>query len=157
MRKITSIWLHCTATPAGRHVTVGEIDRWHRMRGFRSPSGVHIGYHYVIYLDGSVHEGRPVAEAGAHVKGYNEESIGICYVGGLVPGAGSDGQTAPRYLPADTRTPAQRQAMHRLILQLMHQYGLSPDEVRCHNEVARKACPGFSRETIIGELANLCL
>ena len=56
MRNINEIIIHCTATPEGRHVTVADIDSWHRARGFAS-----IGYHYVIYLDGSVHAGRDVA------------------------------------------------------------------------------------------------
>ena len=49
MRTINQIIIHCTATKAGRKTTVEEIDRWHRARGFRC-----IGYHYVIYLDGTV-------------------------------------------------------------------------------------------------------
>jgi len=61
MRKIDKIILHCSATPEGRHVTVRDIDRWHRDRGFSE-----IGYHHVIYLDGSIHRGRPEEKAGAH-------------------------------------------------------------------------------------------
>ena len=55
MRRIDKIILHCSATPEGRNVTVEDIRAWHIERGFRT-----IGYHYVIYLDGSVHAGRPV-------------------------------------------------------------------------------------------------
>ena len=54
MRKINEIIVHCTATPEGRHVTVADVDNWHRARKFNG-----IGYHYLIYLDGSIHEGRP--------------------------------------------------------------------------------------------------
>ena len=93
MRKITEIILHCTATAAGRHFTVADIDRWHRQRGFKG-----IGYHYVVYLDGSVHAGRREEEAGAHCLGHNARSIGVCYVGGL-DAAGK---------PSDTRTQAQK-------------------------------------------------
>ena len=64
MRKINLIVVHCTATPDGRDVTVADIDKMHRAKGWKS-----IGYHYVIYRDGSVHEGRPVTEVGAHVYG----------------------------------------------------------------------------------------
>lgn len=45
MRTINRIILHCTATPRGRHVTVSDIDRWHKARGFAG-----IGYHYVTGL-----------------------------------------------------------------------------------------------------------
>lgn len=121
------IIVHCTATPRGRAVTVAEIDRWHRMRGFDC-----IGYHYVVMLDGSVEPGRPVGKAGAHCKGKNQHSIGVVYVGGLE----SDGKT-----PADTRTPAQRQALLRLIERLKHEYGVTA--VRGHRDFAPKACPCF--------------
>lgn len=56
MRKIDDIIIHCTATAEGRDVSVADIRRWHKARGF-----VDVGYHYVVYLDGSVHEGRPLA------------------------------------------------------------------------------------------------
>ena len=78
MRKIDKIIIQCTATSEGRAVTVDEIRRWHKERGFSD-----IGYHYVIYLDGSVHEGRPIDKVGAHCKEHNSNSIGIAYVGGL--------------------------------------------------------------------------
>ena len=76
MRVIDEIIVHCTATPQGRAVSVDDIDRWHRQRGFAG-----IGYHFVVYLDGTVHTGRPIGLAGAHCKGHNAHSIGICYVG----------------------------------------------------------------------------
>lgn len=89
MREINSLIIHCSATPEGRDFTVEDIDRCHRQRGFRC-----IGYHYVIYRDGSIHPGRPVACEGAHCLGHNADSIGICYIGG-VDAAGK---------PKDTRT-----------------------------------------------------
>ena len=78
MRKIDDIIIHCTATAEGRDVSVADIRRWHKARGF-----VDVGYHYVVYLDGSVHEGRPLAQVGAHCRGHNAHSVGVCYVGGL--------------------------------------------------------------------------
>ena len=78
MRELKRIIIHCTATPEGKHFDVATIRRWHvKDRGWKD-----IGYHYVIYLDGSVHEGRPVEQAGAHTSGHNADSIGIVYVGG---------------------------------------------------------------------------
>ncbi|MDU3761109.1 MAG: N-acetylmuramoyl-L-alanine amidase [Bacteroides sp.] len=64
MRKINKVIIHCSATPEGRDYTVADIDRWHRERGFDG-----IGYHYVVYRDGSIHAGRDVAKIGAHCKG----------------------------------------------------------------------------------------
>ena len=55
MRKIDKILVHCAATPEGKDFTVEDIDKWHKARGFKK-----IGYHFVIYNDGSVHEGRNI-------------------------------------------------------------------------------------------------
>lgn len=58
-------------------IGVKEIDRWHKQRGW---SG--IGYHYVIRRNGAIENGRPIEKIGAHVRGHNAYSIGICLVGG---------------------------------------------------------------------------
>jgi hypothetical protein len=90
MRKIDLIIVHCADTPNGKHFTVEDIDDWHQDRGFlRSPDAQkdfnhtlgHIGYHFVIYVDGTIHTGRGVNEVGAHAEGYNKNSIGICLIG----------------------------------------------------------------------------
>jgi N-acetylmuramoyl-L-alanine amidase len=78
MRKINKIILHCSATPEGRHHDVADIRRWHLKRGFND-----IGYHFLIHIDGTVEEGRPLNKQGAHCSGQNRGSIGICYVGGM--------------------------------------------------------------------------
>lgn len=127
MRKIDKIILHCSATPEGKNFTVKDIDRWHRQRGFRC-----IGYHFVIYRDGSIHKGRPVAQVGAHCKGHNATSIGICYIGGVA----ADGKT-----PKDTRTPEQRLAIRKLVAELQTDYPSAV--VHGHYEFANKACPSF--------------
>lgn len=127
IRKIDKIIVHCSATPEGRAVSVDDIRRWHRERGFRT-----IGYHYVVYLDGSIHCGRPVEEVGAHCLGQNGSSIGICYVGGL---------DAKSLLPKDTRTGAQRQSLRRLVERLMKCFPEAT--VHGHREFAAKACPCF--------------
>ena len=144
MRKINLIVVHCTATPEGRDVTVADIDRMHRAKGWKS-----IGYHYVVYRDGSVHAGRPVSEVGAHVYGHNANSIGVVYVGGVA----KDGKTAK-----DTRTPAQRRALIDLLRKLKKQYpgaricghrDLSPDlnhDGKIEPSEWVKACPCFNAE-----------
>lgn len=128
MRKIDKIIIHCAATPEGKDFTVQQIDAWHRQRGFRC-----IGYHFVIYRDGSVNVGRPLCEAGAHTIGHNANSIGICYIGGCA----ADGKT-----PKDTRTTAQRAALVRLVAELKAKYPSAT--VHGHNEYAAKACPSFN-------------
>lgn len=85
MREIKRHVIHCSDTPAGRHTTVEDIDGWHGKRGFHFESDQtelkHIGYHFVIYVDGTIHAGRPVTISGAHAKGYNSTSIGTCVIG----------------------------------------------------------------------------
>lgn len=126
MRKITEIIIHCSATPAGRYHTVQDLDNWHRQRGFRK-----IGYHYIVYLDGSIHPGRPVEEPGAHCTGHNQHSIGVCYIGGY----------NEYFEPCDTRTPEQKESLRQLLRDLQQQY---PDAtVHGHYEFADKSCPCF--------------
>ncbi|MDE6449005.1 MAG: N-acetylmuramoyl-L-alanine amidase [Muribaculaceae bacterium] len=126
MRKIDMIIVHCSATPAGRNVSVEEIDRWHRERGFDC-----IGYHYVVGLDGTVYTGRPAERAGAHCKGYNTRSIGVCYIGGV----------DAAFKPSDTRTDEQKKALRLLLTELRHRFNGA--EVRSHGDFAAKACPCF--------------
>ena len=128
MRKINSIIIHCSATIEGKDYTVADIDRWHRARKFAC-----IGYHYVIYRDGSVHEGRSIGQMGAHCTGHNAESIGICYIGGL----DLSGK------PKDTRTPQQREALVKLVGDLQKKYGITKQRIYGHREFANKACPCF--------------
>lgn len=94
MRDINEIIVHCTATPEGKDYTVADIDRWHKQKGWKG-----IGYHYVVYRDGTIHSGRPVARTGAHCYGHNKNSIGVAYVGGLAP----DGKTPQGHAHRSTK------------------------------------------------------
>ncbi|MCR5850117.1 MAG: N-acetylmuramoyl-L-alanine amidase [Bacteroidaceae bacterium] len=129
MRNISEIIVHCSATPEGRDVTVKDIDAWHRKRGFKC-----IGYHYVIYRDGSIHQGRPEEEHGAHCKegGHNRHSIGVCYIGGM---------TADMKKDKDTRTPEQQQALIALLKELKARYPNAT--IHGHRDFAARACPSF--------------
>lgn len=131
MRRITEIIIHCSATPEGKDFTVEDIRRWHLARKFAD-----IGYHYVIYRDGSIHKGRAENIAGAHCQGHNANSIGICYIGGVA----KDGKT-----PKDTRTPQQKTALRQLVNQLKFYYPHAT--VHGHNEFSSKACPSFNVQT----------
>ena len=125
MRQIDEIIIHCSATEAGSDYGAADIDRWHRQRGFRC-----IGYHYVVRIDGTVEKGRGDDEVGAHCKGHNRHSLGVCYIGGL-----RDGH------PADTRTPAQRQALTQLLKALTTRHPNA--HIHGHRDFAPKACPCF--------------
>lgn len=131
MRIINEIIIHCSATPEGKDYTVEQIRQWHKQRGFSD-----IGYHYVIYRDGSIHSGRPIERIGAHCLKHNAHSIGICYIGGV----SKDGKT-----PKDTRTDAQKESLIKLIKELKAKYPKAT--VHGHREYANKACPCFDAKS----------
>lgn len=126
MRNIDKIILHCAATPEGRHFDVKDIDAWHKQKGW---SGV--GYHYVVLLDGTIEYGRPIHRSGAHTKGLNSSSIGICYIGGV------DLEGSPK----DTRTDCQKESLLQLmhVLRKMHPGA----DIHGHRDFSAKACPSF--------------
>ena len=129
MRSINEIIVHCAATREGRDFTVEDITRWHKARGFAT-----IGYHYVIYRDGSIHEGRPLEQIGAHCVGHNKHSIGICYVGG---------KTKDMKQNKDTRTLAQKAALLTLLIELRKMYPNA--KIVGHRDYDKhgKTCPNF--------------
>lgn len=129
MREICKIVLHCSATPEDRYHDASDLDRWHRSRGWNG-----IGYHFVILLDGTVETGRPLERQGAHVRGHNKDSIGICYIGGV---------SADRTHPLDTMRKEQADSFLDLVEELREEFGHIP--VMGHNDFpgVAKACPSF--------------
>lgn len=88
LNQINEIIIHCADTPNGVFYSAEDIDAWHKHRHFIRDKKLahysnlkHIGYHYVIYLDGSIVVGRRNDETGAHAKGHNSNSLGICLIG----------------------------------------------------------------------------
>lgn len=74
---INEIIVHCSDTRIDQNFDISDIRSWHKQRGWSD-----VGYHYYIKLDGTVQYGRPIDVKGAHVKGRNYRSIGICFEGG---------------------------------------------------------------------------
>lgn len=140
---IRYIVLHCSATRSTQDYSPEALERDHRGRGFRG-----IGYHYYVRRSGEVIPCRPLDQIGAHVRGYNACSWGVCYEGGL--------DSAGR--PADTRTPEQRASLLRLLRQLkdyapqayiLGHRDLSPDrngDGRITSEEWLKSCPCLEAE-----------
>ena len=87
--------VHQSATNRKQKCDVFDIHRWHIERGW---SG--IGYHFVIEKDGVLRSGRPLDTVGAHCKGFNSESVGICMVGGL----NQQGETVDNFSDAQYKT-----------------------------------------------------
>jgi len=134
-RKINYIVVHCSATRRGHDFDVFDINRWHKDRGW---SGC--GYHYVLNLDGSVSIGRGVDYSGAHVRGHNSDSIGICLIGGL------DESRNPK---ENSFTNAQMLFLRELLDELKKLY---PDaEILGHRDFkgVRKACPCMEVKDIL--------
>lgn len=143
-RSITLIVVHCTATKVDADFTQKDLLRCHRARGMKM-----VGYHFYIRKDGFIWSTRPMEMVGAHCLGYNRESIGVAYEGGL----NSQG------LPADTRTAQQKHSLRVLIRTLKKMFpiqrvcghrDLSPD--RNGNGVVEpsewlKQCPCFEVAT----------
>jgi hypothetical protein len=141
-RQIKSIIIHCSATPNGQWFQAGEIDRWHKERGFKrsdefrarqNPLLAAIGYHFVILINGSVATGRSLDEVGAHAKGFNAKSVGICLIG------------------TDQFTAAQWKALRENVLKLQEHVMLMQGDsvaprVLGHGDLpgVGTSCPGFS-------------
>jgi N-acetylmuramoyl-L-alanine amidase len=127
MRLIDTIILHCSATLPGQECDAHTIDGWHKANGWDG-----IGYHFIVLPDGIIEYGRPISIIGAHCKGFNESSIGICYIGGYDHNS----------KPADTRTDAQKKALADICLSL---YSAFPDSlVVGHRDLTHdRDCPCF--------------
>jgi N-acetylmuramoyl-L-alanine amidase len=89
-KSTTDIIIHCSATKPSQDIGFDEIDSWHKKRGWTG-----CGYHDIIRRDGSIEFGRNRKEAGAHVKGYNDKSVGIVMVGGI----SEDGKPENNFTP----------------------------------------------------------
>jgi len=128
MRKIDLIVIHCSATKPGMDIGAKEIRQWHMEKGWSD-----IGYHWIIRRDGTLEKGRPPWKAGAHAKGYNSNSLGICLVGGV-----SDSGKAE-----DNFTDEQWERLLKVINRLQDAYPEA--EVKGHRDLpnVNKECPCF--------------
>lgn len=144
MREISEIVVHCSATRPqwmSEHplsAKIAEIKVWHLARGWSD-----IGYHFLIDRNGAQGKGRPIERVGAHVRGHNRGTIGVCLIGGH--GAAS----TDKFL--DNFTEAQDESLRTMIGDLWSYYGHLI--VSGHNEYAAKACPGFDVQTWLNERA----
>ena len=122
MREIKYIAVHCTAT--SQNVKVETILKNWKAKGWKRP-----GYHYLIDKDGVIHNLHPEEQFSNGVKGYNMQTINVCYIGGL---------------KVDDRTDAQKAIMLGL---LKHLKGKYPNAlIQGHRDFpnVNKACPRFN-------------
>jgi N-acetylmuramoyl-L-alanine amidase len=119
-RHVNLIVIHQSASNNPAHDNVETIEKWHRERGFKK-----IGYHYFISKNGTVFNGRKEDEVGAHTKGHNSYSIGICLSG--------EGE----------KTATQLNALEILLIDVCSRYGLEKASIVGHKDLANTECPGF--------------
>ena len=127
MRKIDLIVIHCSATREDRPYPVTSLIADHQKRfGFT-------GYHYYVTRDGTVYQTRHENLVGAHARGYNQHSLGVCYEGGLNKRGEAD----------DTRTPQQKAALLALLKSLKHTHPTAT--ILGHHDLpgVTKPCPCF--------------
>jgi len=124
VREVSKIILHYTETDM-KGQTAALITDWHKKRGFST-----IGYHYFIRRNGRVEVGRKESDVGAHCKGYNSESIGICLAG------------------KNIFTKAQFAALKQLLADLKKRYPNAT--LHGHREFNPfKECPGFDYSAFV--------
>ena len=140
MRKINKLIVHCSATPEFKDFDVDDITEWH----VKGNGWSDCGYHYVIKLDGTVQDGRPIEKIGAHCKGNNRDSIGICYIGGM-------NKNMENW--KDTRTTEQCDSLYNLLSELKIEF---PDViVYGHKDFTdKKECPSFDAKEEFKEISN---
>ena len=128
MREINKIIVHCSATKPSMDVCAGDIRQWHKGKGWDD-----IGYHYVIKRDGTLEKGRDMRKAGAHAKGHNFRSAGICLIGGIDEDKNAD----------DNFTLKQYNTLIQLISFLKMTFPI--DDVLGHRDLpdVNKECPCF--------------
>lgn len=129
MRRISRIVVHCTA--GNQRATAADVAAYHtRSLGWHRP-----GYHYVVEASGAVVCICDETYVANGVRGYNSNSIHVCYTGGV-------DLTRPGHPPVDNRTAAQRESLLSLLRDLRRRY---PQAVICsHRDLNRaKACPSF--------------
>lgn len=130
MNKPSRIVIHCSDTPTGRDVRAHEIHAWHVGQGWDA-----IGYHAVVELSGKVEQGRPWYVVGAHARGHNTNSLGICIVG------------------RGEYSSAQVSSLKVKVRMWMREFGIDKDSVVGHYELdSGKSCPMIDMDAFRSEL-----
>lgn len=126
--KTDYIVIHCAATPPQMDVDISTIAEWHKARGFKT-----VGYHFFIKRDGTRQKGREINAVGAHVVGFNHNSVGICMAGGMDRHAKT---------PENNFTDAQWATLYLTLKELHEEFPRAV--IVGHRDLnAGKACPSF--------------
>ena len=126
MRKIDKIILHCSDSDIKAHDDVRVIREWHKKRNFKD-----IGYHYYIRKDGMIQKGRTWGTVGAHCRGQNKASLGICLGG--------------RYKFTQKQFESLRELLNRI------ERELGELDIYGHYAFSEKTCPNFDVEQFVND------
>ena len=113
--------VHCSDTPNSQNLTAIDIHQMHLGFGWNG-----IGYHKVILRNGEIENGRPEYWEGAHVKGKNLVSLGVCLIG------------------RDNFTNKQFNSLEALLKSWKKKYPHAIIEGHCDTETTNKTCPNFN-------------
>lgn len=133
MRELNEVIVHCADTRIDQNFDVNDVKSWHLNNGWSD-----IGYHYYIKLDGTIQKGRDINISGAHCKGRNSNSIGICFEGGKK----EDGTKW------DSATYEQIQSFNSLFYALEDVFCIKL-KLSAHYEYSSKTCPNFKKEILL--------
>lgn len=127
-RSFSAVVVHYSASD---DVSASTIRQWHLERGFSD-----IGYHFVIRRNGSIETGRNINVVGAHTKGHNNYTVGICLTG----------SNTHSWFPSS----AQISSLRALIREIMNKQPKCK-KVFLHRELNPTLCPGrLTKSQILG-------
>lgn len=130
MRNINKVIIHCSDSDNPHHDNVKTIRQWHLDRGWQD-----IGYHFVITKNGRIKWGRSLEMIGAHCKGHNIDSIGICLTG------------------RNNFSQEQFYFLEVLLKKIMREFKIPKENIFGHNHFNKhKTCPNFDLSKIIEQL-----
>ncbi len=118
--KIKKLVVHCSDTENEKNLSAIDIHKMHISFGWDG-----IGYHKVILRSGIIEEGRPEYWVGAHVKGMNDESLGVCLIG------------------RDQFTNKQFISLEKVLRQWKIKYNQAKIMGHCDTGDTKKTCPNF--------------
>ena len=127
---------HHSLTKDSGSVSWGAIRNWHmgitggEENYYTKHPMIDIGYHFGLEMIGDHCEilvGRMMNEQGAHTKGQNRDSIGICWVGNF---------------DKDEVHPEMWNLGVRFVASLCETLHIEPDETYGHCDFSTKSCPG---------------
>lgn len=125
------IIIHCADTPDNREVDIEAVRSWHTLPPPKGRGWSDVGYHYFIKKDGIIQIGRLETEIGAHVRGVNTNSLGICLAG------------------RSSFNREQYHSLERLYKDLYLRHDIKPRDVYGHYEFTKdKTCPNINMDIL---------